>query len=170
MNFREEALKIFENHCTAPTRESHLRHLFRVIGDGPGTPVHETVCGLFKKNLPEEVMESRLKSLVGTQIKPEVSREVKALADEIRAELGLTKVDPEEAEKAVLAMAYPSLVGPEPEPYDPLEGLNTGQREICESFYGSGETLSFGHVDGYVPEPVDKELEEQALGFYPKMK
>jgi hypothetical protein len=111
MNFREEVLKIFGDHYTAATRELHLRRLFRVTGEALGTPVHETVCGLFKAKLPEDAMEGKLRALVGTQIKPEVSSEAKALADEIRNELGLTKVDPEEATKAMLAKAYPTMIG-----------------------------------------------------------
>jgi hypothetical protein len=177
MNFYEETLRIFQDHVTAPTRERELRRLFRVVGEESSisqAPLHASVCGILKAKLPEHETESKLKALIGIDIqviKPEISSEAKVLADEIRAGLGLKpKVDPEAAERAMLAKAYPSLLGPEPPEYDPLEGLNAGQREICEKFYGSGETLSFGYQDGPAPEPTDPEAEAEALQLYPSMK
>jgi hypothetical protein len=62
------------------------------------------------------------------------------------------------------------VMGPELPEYDPLEGLPSGQREICEGFYGSGETLTFGYQDGPAPEPIDAEAEIEALRLYPTMK
>jgi hypothetical protein len=179
MHLYEETLKIFQDHVTAPTREKALRRLFRVVGEESSisqAPLHTYVCGILKAKLSEHETEKRLRALIGMDIqaitpKPEISSEAKVLADEIRAELGLTpRVDPEAAERAMLAKAYPSLLGPEPLEYDPLEGCSPGEREIVENFYGSGKTMSFVYQDHPAPEPIDPELEEMALGLYPTMK
>jgi hypothetical protein len=175
MNLYKETISIFQGHVTAPTREKELRRLFRTSGEVYGTPLHSVVAGILKVKLPEDETENRLKTLVGIDIqtftpKPEVSSEAKALADEIRAELGLKpKTFPEAAEKARLARMYPSMIGPEPPAYDSLEGYSPGEREIID-FYRSGETKTFGFQDGPAPKPQDEELETMAQDLYPNMR
>jgi hypothetical protein len=177
MNFLEETLKIFQNHVTSPTREKELRRLFRVVGEESSisqAPLHISVCEILKAKLPEHETESKLKALIGMTIEASPKDEnqgLKALAAALREELGMapSQVDHEAEEKAMLAKAYPSLVGPESPEYDPLEGLSLGEREICENFYGSGGTRSFGFQDGYSPESPDPEAEAEALRLYPSI-
>jgi hypothetical protein len=176
MNFYKETIRIFHDHVTAPTREKELRRLFMVSGEAPGTPIHSLVAGIFKAKLPESETETKLRALVGTTIEditpiPTPNSEVEVAVNMILAKLGLEprEVDPEAAEKARLARMYPSMLGPEPPAYDPLEGYSTGEREIVENFYGSGETKTFGFQDGTAHKPQDKELETLAQGLYPTM-
>jgi hypothetical protein len=177
MNLYKETIRIFQNQVTAPTREKELRRLFRTSGEAPGTPLHSLVAGILRAKLSEAETEARLKTLVGTPIEeitptPKPNSEVEATVNMVIAKLGLTprEVDDEAAEKARLAKMYPSMIGPEPPAYDPLEGYSPGEREIVQDFYGSGETRSFGFQDGPAPEPQDEELETLAQGLYPNMR
>jgi hypothetical protein len=177
MNFYKETIKIFQDHVTASSRERQLRRLFRASGETPGTPLHSLVAGILRAKDSESETEARLRTLIGTPIEditptPTPTSEVETTVNLVIAKLGLApcEVDDEAAEKARLARMYPSMIGPEPPAYDPLEGCSSGEREICENFYGSGETKNFGFQDSPAPEPQDKELEEMARGLYPKMK
>jgi hypothetical protein len=176
MNLYAETIKIFQDHATATTREKELRRLFRTSGEASGTPLHSLVAGILRAKLPESETETKLRALVGTTIEditptPNPNSEVEAAVNMILSKLGLTprEVNDEAAEKARLARMYPSMIGSETPTFDLLEGYTRGEREIVD-FYGSGETKSFGHLDGYTPESQDEELEEMARGFYPKMK
>jgi hypothetical protein len=176
MNLYSETIKIFHDFVTAPTRETVLRLLFRTSGEAPGTPLHSLVAGILRAKLPEHETETRLRTLVGIAVEnitptPKPTSEVEVAVSLVLSKLGLAPrdVDPEAAERARLAKLYPSMIGPEPPAYDPLEGYSMGEREIVQDFYGSGKTKSFGFQDGPAPESQDEELEEMARGLYPTM-
>jgi hypothetical protein len=177
MNLYKETIKIFQDYVTASEREKELRRLFRTSGEASGTPLHSLVAGILKAKLPERETETKLRALVGTVIEditptPNPNSGVEAAINMILAKLGLEprEVDQEAAERARIAKLYPSMIGPEPPAYDPLEGYSPGEREIVEDFYGSGETRSFGFQDRTAPEPQDEELETVAQGLYPNMR